>query len=181
MAWTMFESPLGLLTLVGGEEGLRELHFPERRPDLAPADRDPDALREACRELEQYFAGERQAFEIELDLSGTAFRRRVWRALQALPYGAVTTYGALAGALGVRDSGTLVTGTSRVTAAQKVAWAVAATPIPIVVPCHRVLSADGSLTGYRGGLWRKRALLNFEAAPATPQALWVHGGQLALC
>jgi O6-methylguanine-DNA--protein-cysteine methyltransferase len=85
MAWTMFESPLGPLTLVGGEAGLRELHFPERRPDLAPADRDPDALRDACRELEQYFAGERQAFEIELDLSGTGFRRRVWRALQALP------------------------------------------------------------------------------------------------
>jgi len=180
MAWTMFESPLGPLTLVGGEAGLRELHFPERRPGLAPADRDPDALREACRELEQYFAGERHAFEIELDLSGMGFRRRVWRALRALPYGAVTTYGALAGALGVRDSGTLVTGTSRVTAAQKVAWAVAATPTPIVVPCHRVLGAHGALTGYRGGLWRKRALLDFEAAHATRPEFRVRHGQLAV-
>jgi methylated-DNA-[protein]-cysteine S-methyltransferase len=180
MAWSIYESPLGPLTLVGGEAGLRELHFPERTPDLDAADRDPDALRDVCEELEQYFAGERKAFEIELDLAGPAFRRRVWRALQALPYGAVTTYGALAGELGVRDSGTLVTGANPVTAAQKVAWAVAATPTPIVVPCHRVLGADGSLTGYRGGLWRKRALLNFEAARATPPELWIHDGQLAL-
>jgi methylated-DNA-[protein]-cysteine S-methyltransferase len=98
MAWDIYESPLGPLTLVGGEAGLSELHFPERTPVLDPGDRDPDALRDACDQLAQYFAGERRAFEIELDLSGTAFRRRVWRALRALPYGVVTTYGALAGA-----------------------------------------------------------------------------------
>jgi methylated-DNA-[protein]-cysteine S-methyltransferase len=180
MAWSVYESPLGPLTLVGGEAGLRELHFPERTPILGPTDRDPDALRDVREQLAQYFAGERDAFELQLDLSGTAFRRRVWRALQALPYGAVTTYGALAGELGIRDSGTLVTGADPVTAAQKVAWAVAATPTPIVVPCHRVLGADGSLTGYRGGLWRKRALLDFEAAGATPREPRIHDGQLAL-
>ena len=112
------------------------------------------------------FAGEREAFDVELDLAGTPSRRRVWRALRALPYGAITTYGALARELGVGDSATLVTG-SRPTAVQKVAWAVAATPAPILVPCHRVLGAHGALTGYRGGLWRKRALLDFEAAHAT--------------
>jgi methylated-DNA-[protein]-cysteine S-methyltransferase len=180
MAWSIYESPLGRLTLVGGEAGLRELHFPERVPALDPADRDADALRDVCEQLEQYFAGERDAFEVELDLSGTAFRHRVWRALQALPYGTVTTYGALADELGVRDSNTLVTGAHPVRAAQKVAWAVAATPTPIVVPCHRVLGADGSLTGYRGGLWRKRALLDFEGARAAPRAVRVHGGQLTL-
>jgi methylated-DNA-[protein]-cysteine S-methyltransferase len=111
-------------------------------------------------------------------LSGTAFRRLVWHALQALPYGGVTTYGALARELGVSDAGTLVTG-ARPTAAQKVAWAVAATPTPIIVPCHRVLGANGALTGYRGGLWRKRALLEFEAA-AAKRPEFRNGGQLAL-
>jgi len=105
--------------IVGAEAGLRELHFAERTPSLDPADRDPSALRDVCEQLEQCFAGERDAFDVELDLAGTAFRRRVWGALQRLPYGAVTTYGTLAGALDVR-------------------------------------------------LWRKRALLNFEAARATP-------------
>src|SRR4051812_34838631 len=165
MTWSIYKSPFGPLALVGGEAGLREVHFPERAQPLDPADRDGDALRVVIEQLEQYFGGEREAFEIELDLSGTAFRRLVWRALQALPYGGVTTYGALARELGVSDSGTLVTG-ARPTAAQKVAWAVAATPTPIIVPCHRVLGANGALTGYRGGLWRKRALLEFEAADA---------------
>jgi len=170
MPWTIYESPFGPLTLVAGRAGLREVHFPERKPRLEPVDHDPDALRDVCEQLEQYFAGEREAFEIELDLTGTAFRRDVWRAVQALPYGALTTDGALARELGVRDSGTLVTGV-RLTAAQKVAWAVAATPTPIVVPCHRVLGAHGSSTGCRGGLWRKQALLDFEAANATQPQL----------
>jgi len=179
MAWSIYESPFGPLTLVGSEGGLRAVHFPERTPRLEPDDHDPDALRDVCEQLEQYFAGEREAFEIELDLFGTPFRRLVWGALQRLPYGSVTTYGALARELRVRDSGTLVTG-ARPTAAQKVAWAVAATPTPIVVPCHRVLGAHGALTGYRGGLWRKRALLECEAASATRPRLRNRQGQLAL-
>jgi methylated-DNA-[protein]-cysteine S-methyltransferase len=179
MAWSVYESPFGPLTLVGGEAGLRAVHFPERASAVDPADHDPAALRDVCEQLEQYFAGEREAFAIELDLCGTAFRRRMWRALQALPYGDITTYGALARDLGVDSSATLVTG-ARPTAAQKVAWAVAATPTPIVVPCHRVLGAHGALTGYRGGLWRKRALLDFEAAGATRPELRTRHGQLAL-
>jgi len=177
MPWTIYESPFGPLTLVGGEAGLRDLHFPERAPRLEPADHDPEPLCDVCEQLEQYFAGEREAFEIELDLFGTPFRRLVWGALRALAYGGVTTYGALARELGVSDSGTLVTG-ARPTAAQKVAWAVAATPTPIVVPCHRVHGAHGALTGYRGGLWRKRALLDFEAAGATRPPF--RNGQFAL-
>ena len=179
MTWNIYESPFGPLTLVGGETGLREVHFPERTPVLDPADHDPDALRDVREQLEQYFAGEREAFGIALDLSGTAFRRRVWRALQALPYGDVTTYGALARELGVGDSSTVVTG-ARPTAAQKVAWAVAATPAPIIVPCHRVLGAHGALTGYRGGLWRKRALLDFEAASSMRPELSNRHEQLTL-
>jgi methylated-DNA-[protein]-cysteine S-methyltransferase len=179
MVWTSYESPFGPLTLVAGEAGLRAVHFPERTPAPDPADHDPDGLRDVCEQLEQYFAGEREAFDVELDLAGTPLRRRVWRALRALPYGDITTYGALARELGVGDSATLVTG-SRPTAAQNVAWAVAATPTPIVVPCDRVLGAHGALTGYRGGLWCKRALLDFEAAHAERPEFRVRHGQLAL-
>jgi methylated-DNA-[protein]-cysteine S-methyltransferase len=180
MRWSSYESPFGPLTLIGGEAGLRELHFPGRAPALDPADHDPDSLRDVLDQLGEYFAGEREIFEVALDVSGTAFQRRVWRALQELPYGDVTTYGELARGLGVRDSGTPVTGERTVTAAQKVGWAIGATPTPIVIPCHRVVGADGSLTGYRGGLQRKRALLDFEAAGAGRAGFWTHRGQLAL-
>ena len=88
-----------------------------------------------------------------------------------VPYGRTTTYGDLARELDITISGSLVTGRSAVSGAQKVAWAIAATPTPIVVPCHRVIAANGSLTGYRGGLQRKQALLEFEAAGGTPDAL----------
>jgi methylated-DNA-[protein]-cysteine S-methyltransferase len=138
---------------------------------LDPAGRDPGRLGAVHAQLDEYFAGERETFDLALDLGGTKFRRRVWQALRELPYGHVTTYGELARELGIRDSDA--------PAAQKVAWAIGATPAPTVVPCHRVVAADGSLTGYRGGLQRKQALLDFEAAslghglhcrPSTPPA-----------
>ena len=164
MTWTTYQSPLGPLALIGGTAGLRNLHFPGRSPGLDPSGRDPAALAEAVTQLEQSFAGERRTFELNLDLPGTTFQQRVRRALQLLPYGRTTTYGALARELGVRDSAT-------VPAARKVAWAIGATPAPIVVPCHRVVAADGSLTGYLGGLRRKQALLDFEAAGGAPDVL----------
>ena len=104
----------------------------------------------------------------------------MWRALQQLPFGSVTTYGALAGELGVRDSATAAAGGRTVTAPQKVGSAIGATPTPIVIPCHRVVGADGSLTGYRGGLQRKRALLDFEAGRVGRAGFWTHQGQLSL-
>ena len=164
MTWTTYESPLGPLTLIVGATGLRNVHFPGRSPILDPSDRNPAALTEAVRQLEQYFAGERERFELELDLSGTTFQQRVWRALQQLAYGRTTTYGDLARELDITDSAT-------VSGARKVAWAIGATPTPIVVPCHRVVAADGSLTGYLGGLQRKQALLDFEAAGGAPASL----------
>lgn len=82
MAWTTYESPLGSLTLIGGTADLRNVQFPGRSPSLAPGDRDPAALAAAVRQLEQYFVGERGAFALALDLSGTPFQQRVWRALQ---------------------------------------------------------------------------------------------------
>lgn len=180
MRWDSYHSPLGPLTLVADEQGLHEVRFPGRARDLDPADRDPESLREVVDQMEQYFAGALQTFEVALDLSGTAFQQRVWRALQDLPYGTVATYGDIARELGVDDSGTLVTGERRVTAAQKVGWAIGANPTPIIVPCHRVVGADGSLTGYRGGLQRKRALLDMEAAGVGEARFRDGQGQLAL-
>ena len=156
-AWTTYESPLGPLTLIGSAGGLRRLSFPGRPPGLPACARDPRALAAATTQLDEYFAGERQTFDLPLEFAGTAFQQRVWRALRQIPYGSTTTYGALADELEVASS-------AGFTAARKVAGAVAATPTPIIVPCHRVIGADGRLTGYVGGLHRKRMLLDFEAA-----------------
>jgi methylated-DNA-[protein]-cysteine S-methyltransferase len=157
MPFTILESPFGPLTLVGGDDGLRRLYFPGPGPALDENDHDPDALTAATEQLEQYFNGERTTFELPLDYHGTPFQQRVWRALQKIPYGTTTTYGALAQDLGDGKSG-------GARDARAVGAAVGATPIPIVIPCHRVIGADGSLTGYGGGLRRKRALLALEAA-----------------
>jgi methylated-DNA-[protein]-cysteine S-methyltransferase len=150
MPFTTFESPLGELTLVADSDGtLRHLYFPGTAPALDTADHDPDALSAAVEQLEQYFRGERTAFELELDYAGTPFQRSVWDALRTIEYGTTTTYGTLAQALDAQP--------------RAVGAAVGATPIPIVIPCHRVIGSDGSLTGYGGGLPRKRALLDLEA------------------
>jgi methylated-DNA-[protein]-cysteine S-methyltransferase len=162
-AWTTYESPLGPLTLRGGARGLAALHFPGQSPPLDEGDRDPAALAETLRQLGEYFAGRRQGFELALDLGGTPFQRSVWERLQAIPYGTTISYTALARDLGRPD---------RVRAAGA---AVGRTPVPIVVPCHRVVAIDGALTGYRGGLQRKQALLDLErngAAGLAPPAAW---------
>jgi methylated-DNA-[protein]-cysteine S-methyltransferase len=162
--FTILESPLGPLTLIAGGSGLRHLYFPRRGPVLDENDLDSSALAAATDQLEQYFSGERTTFELLLDCHGTPFQRRVWRALQEIPYGTTTTYGALARELG--------TGSSHgAHDARAVGAAVGATPIPIVIPCHRVIGADGSLTGYGGGLHRKQALLAFEATGGDRAAL----------
>jgi methylated-DNA-[protein]-cysteine S-methyltransferase len=150
MPFTIFESPFGELTLVAGPGGeLRRLYFPGTAPALTAADHDPGPLAAATEQLEQYFAGERTTFDLELELAGTPFQRSVWDALRSIEYGTTTTYGALARALEAQP--------------RAVGAAVGATPIPIVIPCHRVIGSDGSLTGYGGGLPRKRALLDLEA------------------
>jgi methylated-DNA-[protein]-cysteine S-methyltransferase len=150
LVWDRYESPLGPLTLAAGPRGLRGLEFPGRGQPLDERQRRPEALAGAVAQLEAYFAGERQAFELELDLVGTPFQRSVWAALRAIPYGETVSYGELAETVGRTD---IVRG---------VAACVGRTPVPIVVPCHRVIGADGSLTGYGGGLQRKAALLELE-------------------
>jgi methylated-DNA-[protein]-cysteine S-methyltransferase len=163
MAWTTYESPFGALTLAGGPEGLGRLDFPGHAPALADAERDDAAFAEAVAQLAAWFAGTRRDFQLRLTLGGTPFQRLVWDAVARIPYGATTTYGDLARAIGALRAG----GVPEVRA---VAAAVGATPVPIVVPCHRVLAANGALTGYSGGLRRKAALLAFEASGGTPFA-----------
>lgn len=177
MNFTIYESPIGPLTLVAGSRGLRGLHFPGRGPSKYEDDREPAtaALAEATEQLDAYFAGERTSFDLTLDLVGTQFQRRVWTALAEIPYGETTTYGTLA--RGLSDGGSAGPIEPRAIGA-----AVGRTPVPIVLPCHRVIGADGSLTGYGGGLHRKRALLDFESSGGQRAALdpgWT-GPQLAL-
>jgi methylated-DNA-[protein]-cysteine S-methyltransferase len=150
--WTVYESPLGPLTLTGSGARLSGLYFPDRGPPLPKQARDEHALAPALRQLDQYFAGERRSFELELELHGNPFKQAVWRELRGIPYGSTVTYKEIATRIGRLD---------RIRA---VGGAVGATPVPIVVPCHRVVGSDGSLTGYGGGLERKQALLELEGA-----------------
>ena len=164
--WTIHETPLGPLTLHGGARGLTALSFPGRGAPLDEGARAPGLFADATRQLDEYFAGERRAFELELDLQGTPFQRAVWERLLRIAYGDTVTYGAIARELG------------RPERVRAVGAAVGRTPVPIIVPCHRVLGADGSLTGYGGGLQRKQALLDLERSGAPPQGWTLR--QLAL-
>jgi methylated-DNA-[protein]-cysteine S-methyltransferase len=161
--WDTHETPLGPLTLHAGAGGICGLTFPGRGAPRDETARDPAALAPAARQLDEYFAGERTAFELRLDLRGTPFQRRVWAALLEIPYGTTVTYTELAEAVGRPDI------------VRAVAAAVGRTPVPIVVPCHRVVGANGALTGYGGGLHRKQALLDLEGRGARglpPEPAW---------
>ena len=149
------DSPIGELTLIARDGALAGVRFP---PPGAPPrgsveGRDP-VLELAARQLREYFAGERTAFDLPLALEGTAFQQEAWRALAAIPYGDTISYGEQAARLGRPD------------AVRAVGAANGANPIPIVLPCHRVIGADGSLTGFGGGLETKRRLLDLERSPS---------------
>ena len=154
---TVVDSPIGPLTLAAGEEGLAALYMDAQRygPALEPAGSPGAApLAEAARQLEEYFAGDRTEFDLPLAPRGTDFQQRVWALLREIPFGETTTYGALAERLGNPRT------------VRAVGLANGRNPLSIVVPCHRVIGADGSLVGFGGGLERKRALLAHEAAVA---------------
>lgn len=159
---TTIDSPVGTLTLVGGDDGLTGLWFPEHRRLPDPAGFGPRSavgtglsdFVEVESQLASWFAGERRVFDLPLAPVGTEFRQRVWQQLAAIPWGETRTYGQLA--LGLGD----------VRLARAVGTANGANPLSIVVPCHRVVGSAGSLTGYAGGLDRKRFLLDHEA-PST--------------
>jgi methylated-DNA-[protein]-cysteine S-methyltransferase len=151
--FSVFESPIGELILSGDDRGLAAIAFADSskapRPD-ATWTRDDGAFARVAQQLSAYFAGELRRFELDLAPRGTPFQQRVWAALQAIPFGATTTYGRLAGVLGDPH------------ATRAVGLANGRNPIPIVIPCHRVIGADGTLVGYGGGLQRKQWLLAHE-------------------
>ncbi|MFL9667818.1 methylated-DNA--[protein]-cysteine S-methyltransferase [Variovorax sp. AB1(2024)] len=151
------DTPLGGITMAATDQGLAGVWFDQQRhwPDTTGwiAKDDHPALVEAAAQLRDYFAGKRDHFDMKLDLShGTAFQQSVWQQLLTIPAGATLTYGTLSAKLG------------NPTAVRAVGAAVGRNPISVIVPCHRVLGADGSLTGYAGGLERKTALLELEGA-----------------
>ncbi len=150
--YTVVSSPVGDLVLSGDGEALTGLRF--ARGGAVPAGwrRDADRFRPEALQLAEYFAGERTAFEIPVRLAGAPFDRRVWEALRAIPHGATVTYGELAEGIGAPGH------------ARAVGSANARNPVAVVVPCHRVIGAGGKLTGYGGGIERKRALLALEGA-----------------
>ena len=153
MSWCQVETPLGRMTLVASDDGLRELRLRGEAGEGAATKKHP-VLDQARRELAEYFAKKRRDFDVPLDAAGTDFQRKVWRALVKIPFGRTESYGGLAKKLG------------QPTASRAVGLANGQNPIAIIVPCHRVIGADGSLTGYAGGLDRKRWLLAHESEQA---------------
>ena len=154
---TTHATPVGVLTLVASDRGLHAVLWPKVSPQRAGISprpqRNPDhpILRKTVQQLTEYFAGSRTSFDLPLDLEGTRFQLAAWRSLADIPFGATTTYGRQAAALGIP------------TAARAVGAANGANPVCIVLPCHRVIGANGSLTGFGGGLPVKQWLLDHEA------------------
>lgn len=156
----IIRTPLGDMMALAEGEGLCGLRFVGQKYDLADTAEwraEPDhALFAALRaQLDAYFTGQLRDFDLPLALRGSAFQVMVWQLLRAIPAGTTTTYGKLAGVLAERRGGSIPS-------AQAVGGAVGHNPISIVIPCHRVIGANGSLTGYAGGLERKAALLALE-------------------
>lgn len=143
-----YVSPIGLLEVAGTEAGILSIEFTDRKG--GPADRPAACLKECLRQLDEYFQGTRRSFSLKLDLRGTPFQRRAWNELLKVPFGRTTSYRDIAAALGNPRATRAVGGANH------------RNPVSIIVPCHRVVGADGSLTGYGGGLWRKEWLLAHE-------------------
>jgi methylated-DNA-[protein]-cysteine S-methyltransferase len=163
MGWTVCEGPVGPLTVVAGEAGVRGVWFEGQAPALDPAAR--REMPAVASQLAEYFAGERRAFELELDLRGEPLQLAVWEQLRGIPYGETTSYGKLTKGVQPELFPAELEPYKRV---RLVGATIGRTPTPIIVPCHRVIAADGSLTGYGGGLERKRTLLELERRVAGP-------------
>lgn len=153
MYYTRIDSPVGRLLLTADDKALTGVCFADKHgcSQIGKAWAGHPVLCEAKRQLGEYFAGQRRKFELPLAPAGTKFQRRVWKALEHIPYGETCAYGEIARRIG------------KPKAVRAVGAANGANPIPIIVPCHRVIGADGSLTGYGGGLTRKKKLLALES------------------
>ncbi|CAM3549102.1 methylated-DNA--[protein]-cysteine S-methyltransferase [Parendozoicomonas haliclonae] len=155
MNYQLYHSPLGLLLLFSDGSALKKLTFLASVRDFTPDElfqkRSDAVLTAATQQLDEWFAGSRREFDLPLAPDGTPFQQKVWKALQTIPYGTTSTYGELAGKLGQPSS------------ARAVGAANGKNPIALIIPCHRVIGADGSLTGYAFGLEKKKKLLSLEA------------------
>ena len=158
MSRAVIKTPLGNAILEADESGILKLSLTDDPSEIISAPT-PD-FEAAINQLEQYFAGERKEFDLKLNPQGTEFQKKVWQALQKIPYGKTVSYMDLA-----KDLGDPL-------AIRAVAAANGKNPLWILIPCHRVIGSDGSLTGYAGGLWRKKWLLEHEQ-PAKQQSLFL--------
>jgi methylated-DNA-[protein]-cysteine S-methyltransferase len=150
------DSPLGRLRLVAAGESIRRVEF-DGQHGSDGEEKTSDVLEQCKKQLEEYFQGKRHRFSLSLDASGTAFQHRVWRALQNIPYGELRSYRDIAEETGNRK------------AVRAVGSANGKNPVPIIVPCHRVIGSNGSLTGFAGGLAAKKDLLELEGITIGPE------------
>lgn len=158
--FTIVDSPIGRLLLTGDEKALTGLHMisaKEAEPLIGERTESADSFARATAQLDQYFAGERSHFDLELRPTGTDFQLAVWQALREIPFGETRSYGQVAASIG------------RPKAARAVGMANNRNPIAVIVPCHRVIGADGSMVGYGGGLDRKTLLLDLERGALNAQ------------
>ncbi|NQX76249.1 methylated-DNA--[protein]-cysteine S-methyltransferase [Gilvibacter sp.] len=151
------DSPLGTLLLEGDADGIQKLSALDTAE--SPSAEIPEPLQDAARQIQDYFKGNRNDFDLKLNPQGTAFQQQVWKQLLEIPFGKTTSYMDMAKSLG--DPKTI----------RAAASANGKNPIMIIIPCHRVIASDGGLTGYAGGLWRKQWLLEHES-PVTQQKLF---------
>ena len=155
MNYTYLETPIGMLLIAGDNEAVRRIDFPKNgkasKPEQGWIESSRGPVGQAAKQLREYFAGKRAGFDLPLAPEGTEFQRTVWRNLQDIPYGETISYGELAKRVGNPK------------ASRAVGAANGQNPIPIVIPCHRVIGANGKLTGFGGGLPTKEALLALEA------------------
>ncbi|HWA00241.1 MAG TPA: methylated-DNA--[protein]-cysteine S-methyltransferase [Caulobacterales bacterium] len=152
-----YKSPVDTLTLIASDDALTSVFFENNKHGAPPEDVKRGTnkiIDETRRQLDAYFAGKRTSFDLPLAPSGTPFQLKVWKALSRIPYGATRSYGQIAAEVGAPQ------------ASRAVGAANGRNPIPVIVPCHRVIGADGSLTGFGGGMERKRFLLQLEQSDA---------------
>lgn len=152
MEKAFLKTPLGLASIEGDENGIQSISISDEQE--LTSDEVPFHLKDCVLQLQEYFAGERKKFNLKLKPQGTEFQQKVWREIQEIPYGKTISYLELS--LKIGD----------IKKVRAVAAANGKNPLWIVVPCHRVIGSDGSLTGYAGGLWRKKCLLDHENPPA---------------
>ncbi|MCL2738818.1 MAG: methylated-DNA--[protein]-cysteine S-methyltransferase [Bacteroidales bacterium] len=148
-----YQSPIGMICIQCNRQAVVRLHFvkhPDEEAIVQPLAGSPPVLKQALEQVAQYFEGRRQSFDVPVDLSGSPYYIKVWRELMHIPYGTTCSYGALAAAVG------------NAKAARAVGLANNRNPVSIIVPCHRVIGANGTLVGYGGGLHRKQWLLDWE-------------------